>query len=253
MFISFSSESTLIQVLVLLVVGHVFSDFLIQTPYVALNKGRRNSVLIRHGFLTFLVQSLVLFPFFSAKLTLLIVLLAVMHTLIDFGKRLIQVHVRSHLNVFFIDQSLHMLSLLILWSLIRVTIPEPTLVFLDQGSTSTFVGIAILLAGYVFNGKGGNTVVQGVLHQFPSLLPSRSIQCEQYSMGKTIGTLERYLLLTLVLVNQWTALGLVVAVRAIGMSKDFEWQTIGYYRMGTLASWLIAVLSGITISFLLAL
>ncbi len=247
------NDSIQYQFLALLVSGHIVSDFAVQTRYVALNKGSSTRVLLWHGIMTFIVQCLFLFPFWHGKLFIYIGFLAVVHTGIDFGKRWIQELDANNLRVFFVDQGIHALSLIVLWQFIRNPVSRVDARFLDPGTLSAFVGYSVLLAGFVFNAKGGNAIVQGVLQRFPSLVPEESMDHEQFRMGRMMGTLERYLLLALILVNQWIALALVVGIRSMGAIRNLEWQTAGYYRLGMLASWLVAVISGIVISALVSL
>ncbi len=253
MSVEFINDSIQFKILALLISGHIVSDFAVQTRFVALNKGTRNRVLLWHGFMTFLVQSLFLFPFWSLKLFLFIGLLAAVHVGIDFGKRWIQRIDANHLRVFFLDQGIHILSLVAFWLFIRNPLSRLDIRFLEPGALNEIAGISVLFAGFVFNAKGGNAIVQGVLKQFPSLVSSDSVEDEQFRMGRMMGTLERFLLLTLILVNQWIALALVVGIRSMGAIRNLEWQTAGYYRLGMLASWLVAVISGIVITAFVSL
>jgi hypothetical protein len=64
--------------------------------------------------------------------------------------------------------------------------------------------------------------------------------------GRTIGIMERAILLTLGLLGQWQAIGLVVAAKSIARYKNLDEQEFAeYYLIGTLASLLTALLIGI--------
>ncbi len=64
--------------------------------------------------------------------------------------------------------------------------------------------------------------------------------------GRAIGVLERAIALTLVLLNQYGALGLVVAAKSLARFKALEDRDFAeYFLIGTLASLLLALLGGL--------
>ncbi|MEX0762150.1 MAG: hypothetical protein WD208_03770 [Dehalococcoidia bacterium] len=69
--------------------------------------------------------------------------------------------------------------------------------------------------------------------------------------GRIIGILERMIVLTLVLVGQWGALGLVIAAKSIARFRNLDNRAFSeYYLIGTLASILIATVSGLLVRLL---
>ena len=67
--------------------------------------------------------------------------------------------------------------------------------------------------------------------------------------GALIGFLERALVLTFVLLNQYTAIGLVLTAKSIARFEELKKRHFAeYYLIGTLASVLFAVLVGILTS-----
>jgi hypothetical protein len=71
-------------------------------------------------------------------------------------------------------------------------------------------------------------------------------------MGRVIGVLERFLTLILVLLGQWGALGLVVAAKSVARFRELEDKDFSdYYLIGTLASLLVAVGTGLILHALL--
>ncbi len=70
-------------------------------------------------------------------------------------------------------------------------------------------------------------------------------------MGRRIGMLERVLLLPLILVQAYGAVGLVVAAKSIARHRQLEEAAFAeYYLLGTLASVLCAVASGLLVELL---
>nr|WP_320119540.1 hypothetical protein [uncultured Marinifilum sp.] len=66
--------------------------------------------------------------------------------------------------------------------------------------------------------------------------------------GKLIGLMERFLVLALILVNQYSAVGLIIAAKSILRFRDNKKNE--YVLVGTLLSFGIATLLGILISLL---
>jgi hypothetical protein len=64
--------------------------------------------------------------------------------------------------------------------------------------------------------------------------------------GRTIGALERAIALTLVLLGQYGALGLIVAAKSVARFKALEDREFAeYFLIGTLASLLLALAGGL--------
>ena len=74
----------------------------------------------------------------------------------------------------------------------------------------------------------------------------------ELARGRIIGVLERAIALTLVLLGQYGALGLVVAAKALARFRGLEERDFAeYFLIGTLASVLIALLAGVGVTLLL--
>ena len=71
---------------------------------------------------------------------------------------------------------------------------------------------------------------------------------EERSRGRTIGVLERFILLTLVILGQWGALGFVIAAKSIARFKDLDQRDFSErYLIGTLTSVAVAIASGLAV------
>ncbi|MCX6640429.1 MAG: hypothetical protein NTW14_08120 [bacterium] len=72
--------------------------------------------------------------------------------------------------------------------------------------------------------------------------------------GAIIGILERALVLTFVLINQYTAIGLVLTAKTIARYKELDdRQFAEYYLVGTLTSVLCAILTGLAAKYFITL
>lgn len=126
-----------------------------------------------------------------------------------------------------------------------------------QSYAPTVVQLFGTFAIFAVAGRGGNLVVRGVLDRSSlesdgNSLPTDTplIERRQAALGRTIGTLERWLLLLFVVVGGYTALGVLVAakgfVRVRNAGDDVASRRFAeYVVIGTLASLLVAVALGL--------
>lgn len=117
--------------------------------------------------------------------------------------------------------------------------------------------VLLLGAGYWYAMFGGIGVVRLVLALVPVAEKAGAggegitVPEGELVRGRIIGVLERALVLTLVLVGQYGALGLIVAAKAVARFRGLEDRDFAeYFLIGTLASLLHAVLVGVGIGLL---
>lgn len=230
----------------LLLVGHVCADFLFQSGRVAREKGADRRVLIRHGALTLLAQALVLWPCWNLRVLAGVIALAALHTLIDGVKPRVERAGLAPLPAFVLDQSAHVLvSAGVAAGLAALGALRDPWIGLPRAGLEAYARWAVIAAGVVFNAKGGTAIVRKLLEQYPQVLPGEP---PSYAMGRTIGVLERLLLYALVLLEQWSALGFVVAAKSIARYRELESKHFAdYYLVGTLTSLLVAIATGILV------
>lgn len=78
------------------------------------------------------------------------------------------------------------------------------------------------------------------------------VSSAELARGRIIGILERAIALTLVLLGQYGALGLVVAAKALARFRGLEERDFAeYFLIGTLASLLVALGAGVGVTLLL--
>lgn len=117
-------------------------------------------------------------------------------------------------------------------------------------------GIVILLVtGYLYVCGRGMALVRAVLDLPDLLMPredDRAVGGVEVIRGRAIGVLERAIALTLVLLGQYGALGLVVAAKSLARFKALENRDFAeYFLIGTLASLLLALLGGVALRALM--
>ncbi len=234
------------DLLALLVAGHLLADFAFQTRRMVEGK-ERPGWLVLHGAMVALVQAAVALPFLSLRALPLIAGLAVAHAAID---RMKAAAARpSALGPFLADQGAHFVVLLAVWALWPPAPVWPaSLQPLLEGVLGAWSTVAVLAATYAFNGQGGAAIVAGILDRHRLDEVTDGITEEERSRGRTIGILERAILLTLVIMGQWGALGFVIAAKSIARFKDLDKRDFSErYLIGTLTSVAVAIASGLAV------
>jgi hypothetical protein len=115
--------------------------------------------------------------------------------------------------------------------------------------------VGLYVTGYLYVCIRGMVVVRSVL-ELPALHmrrdEDRSAGAIDIARGRTIGALERAIALTLVLLGQYGALGLIVAAKSVARFKALEDREFAeYFLIGTLASLLLALAGGLGLQALL--
>ena len=239
--------------LILLVAGHIFGDFLLQTQRMAARKERGWGAMLTHVALVFLAHCAFLWPFLSGRLIAGVLGLSVVHLVFDAARARAFGQWGASLAAFFTDQALHLCAVFALWRLLmRWTGGAPEAWSPSASWLMWYARWSAVAAAYVFNGKGATRIVRGVLERFPKAVPPETGGTEnEYEMGRTIGNLERYLALTLVFFGQWAALGFIIAAKSIARFPEFTGRRhkdfAEYYLIGTLTSVLVAVASGMIV------
>lgn len=117
-------------------------------------------------------------------------------------------------------------------------------------------GRALLIAtAYLYVCGRGVTLVRAVL-DVPSLQMrrdnDRTAGAIEIARGRAIGALERAIGLSLVLLGEYGALGLIVAAKSLARFKALEDREFAeYFLIGTLTSLLLALLGGVAVRLVL--
>lgn len=116
--------------------------------------------------------------------------------------------------------------------------------------------IGFIATAYLYVLGRGIVLVRAVL-ELPTLHmrreEDRQTSAIEVTRGRAIGVLERAIALTLVLLNQYGALGLIVAAKSIARFKAMEDREFAeYFLIGTLASLLLALAAGVGVRLALA-
>lgn len=232
--------------LALLLAGHTLGDFVFQSRSMVAYKGSSVRWLAAHAGVVTAVHAVVLLPFYVGPGLVLLLILGAGHLVLDRAKSRLG---DSSLAWFAADQGLHLAALFAVWRIWIIWLgPEPTFPY-DVGELRAVTTAAVLVAAYAFNVNGGAAIVAMVVraHRLDAE-PGEGVGPRELSRGRVIGILERMLALTMVLLGQWGALGLVFAAKSIARFRELEDRAFGeYYLIGTLTSLLVAVATGLAV------
>lgn len=235
-----------ISLLAFLVAGHMIGDFVLQTRRMALGKGQPRW-LLAHASAVTAAHVICLLPVWSGSVILVALGIGVLHGLVDGAKARMLRGRDERFWPFAVDQLVHLLILLgaaLLLSRLPLRPWFPELAALPGGAY-----LAWFVAAYAFNVNGSSSLVRAVLRRFT---PPEAADGEQPGAGRVIGVLERLVTLTLVLLDQWGALGFVLAAKSIARFKDLDQRlSAEYYLIGTLMSLALAVASALLLRLLL--
>ena len=233
------------NILLRLVIAHLLTDFVLQ-PFTWVEdrskKKFRSVKLYLHVFLTALIAYL-----FSGAWNNLWILVIVFttHLLIDIWKS----YQPAKLKYFLIDQFLHLLVLILICVGLFGKWTEAGTWLLSLYDNSYYL---ILLTGYMII-----TWPLGILigittekWRVESAINSDGLA----KAGLWIGLFERFLILTFILIDQYTAVGLLIAAKSILRFNDKESNTqkkTEYVLIGTLMSFSASVIVGLAIKALI--
>ena len=226
------------NLLILQLIAHVISDFYCQNDEISKRKkdrGFKTWYLYGHALLTFLIAWLFSYSFDFVIYALVI---GCTHLLIDGIKSLL----KNWKYVFFADQVIHIVVIVMVVSFYnhRVGISLPEWI--------PYTRYLLLISGVIICLKPTNILISNVFKSFDiSTTDTTGKTGELEKAGRLIGNLERVLALVLVLLNQYQAIGFLIAAKAILRFKDTSTAKTEYVLIGTLLSFGVAILIGVFI------
>lgn len=266
-------------VLALMLLSHVIADFVLQTDRIADGKRRNYKIMGSHACCYLLTNLVLLAPYLSLanNLWYLVIALALAHWFIDVKKVEYDQRHKHGLGSFCLDQLAHISLIGLSYPLLQDIQPTaafsalagflsahyPVLGLLTKQDLCVYI---LILSGYLFNFKGATVIIKLVLDRylylkapqpFPVSLPpdSRAAVAESAAArlpagagknaGEAIGNLERLIIVTLVIQQNYAAIGLVFAAKTIARYKQLEEKNFAeYFLIGTFTSLIVALFTG---------
>jgi hypothetical protein len=253
------TEGTL---LIRLLMAHIVADFMLQTTKMVNQKKWFSKNMLLHISIVFVVTVLL------CGNLVLAAAIAISHWIIDAAKATIQggpKKIMSGTALFAADQLLHILSILLLWSLVSHHVAA-----LIQAAKAPFINYkcSMILLGYAFITTPIGYIIETVtagMNSPPSGKNRDIVLVAQETFdhlntdkvkhgGKLIGIFERIIILTLVLLGQYSAIGFLITGKSIiRFANNDEHLRSEYVLVGTMMSYALAIMTGACINWLLAL
>ncbi|HYK76185.1 MAG TPA: DUF3307 domain-containing protein [Daejeonella sp.] len=235
-----------ISVFLRLIIAHLLTDFALQPSSWIVDrmaKKYRSGKLYLHALVTAVV-AYVLAGIWAVWWLPLYVF--VTHLGIDIWKS----YRPAKTRYFIMDQLLHLIALFILWISIFHKWAETGILITNLYGNNTYL---IIIAAYLIIGWPLGIMIGIATEKWRN--ESRINSEGLARAGMWIGFLERFLILTFILIDQYTAVGLLIAAKSILRFNDKEFNTqkkTEYVLIGTLMSFSVAVLLAWMVNFALA-
>jgi len=147
------------------------------------------------------------------------------------------------LRFFIIDQFIHLFVILFAWYL-YVT-PEFDLIGLSKEMLIN-PAILIIILMYIFVVWPAGYLIAKITKPWQEqLVPGKGLK----DAGRWIGMIERILILTFVLINQFTGIGFLIAAKSILRFSDIknsdDRKEAEYILLGTMVSFIVAIFAGL--------
>ena len=229
--------------LVKMILAHLLSDFILQPKswiHGRNNKHFASPFLYLHGMVT-AVTALLLVGF---QYWLAILVIMITHILIDGWKS----YQKEDVKYFLLDQLFHFLVILVCWYVIFLY-PDDLVAAWEEISDKDSI---ILATAYVFVTFPTGIFISQVTKKWRDRITDGTTLG---NAGKWIGIIERVIILTLVIQNQYEAIGLLIAAKSLLRFNEANRPEIKteYLLIGTLISISLSILTGLVAIKLIAI
>lgn len=226
-----------------LIVSHLLTDFVLQ-PSSWVEERNRKHFASGKLYLHALVTAVMAYIFIGWQYWVVALIILVSHLFIDGWKS----YRPQRIRYFLIDQALHLVVIIGCW---WVSFQDWGLWGELRRWLNTDIHGWTVLAAFVFVTSPAGILIGQLTSGWSEKIddPENSLA----NAGKWIGILERVIVLILVLLNQYSAIGLVIAAKSIlrFSEKDRQEAKTEYVLIGTLLSIGLAIITGLLVKGLL--
>lgn len=241
-----------------LLLAHLLGDFPLQPQWIARNKGERLWPLICHGLAHYILAwaCLLVFtqvPCLSIWNQIVVVGCVAVHLSIDRLRLRLIAHspLRDNAKLFLLDQSLHLIALgiaAIALAGIRFTDLAQSLQF-SISAKAHILEVAIVYLAIVF---GGGYLIRFLTRSLAKGAAAAEPQEQLGNAGLYVGWIERFLVITAIVMQSPTLVGLILTGKSIARFPEFKKARFAeYFLIGTLLSVSLSVIGGIILLQLL--
>ncbi len=234
-----------LDLLLRLIIAHLLADFAFQTD--SMVKGKQSGLKSYYFYLHLAIVGLLAYLFLANwtnwRVPLVIMLL---HGVIDLTKLSVN---KDNFWAYAIDQLAHFFSLVFIWLLIIENTLWQFINYLFEWSDQTLITIV----AYLLISLPSGILVGYLTKSWQDDLGTDSLK----NAGKWIGIIERVLILTFILVNQWAPIGFLLAAKSVFRFGDLreskDQKRTEYILIGTLLSFTVAIVTGISVQWFITL
>lgn len=239
----------------ILLLFHILGDFYFQSNKLSKLKKDKMLFLIIHV----VIYMLLFIPLFwinenTLAVSFIIIGIFITHLVCDYVMSKISKGNKS-LKLLLIDQTIHILTISIVWFILNETVIEFTNIndYLNQieilVSVDRIISIALIL---LIIGRPTSIIVEKMLPveiKEETTAPDLIKQTPKINYGSLIGILERVIIVLLAILNLWSSIALVFTAKSIARFKQLEDKNFAQkYLIGTLLS--LSITLGILLLFL---
>lgn len=222
-----------------LIIAHLIGDFFLQPQSWVKEKEEkklRSFKLYLHVLIHLVLMLIILWD--SSKI-LLTISIATIHLLIDILKLILQNKSNKRL-LFFIDQFLHIITLVIAYVIYTNTTPNLEAIFTSDN--------LLLITCLLFITKPVSIIMRTIFLKWNIEELTKGNESLE-DAGKYIGVLERILVFIFIVVGHWEAVGFLITAKSVfrfGDLKESKHRKLTeYILIGTLISFGIAILTAL--------
>ncbi len=241
-----------------LILAHLVADFFLQPNHWVKARNQqhwRAGVLYYHGAIHFALNFFIIafWQYFTwstiGSALAWSLLLAGSHILIDLAKSY-----KTGIRYFITDQLLHLIIIITIWS----TLTDTPLSLSSLFIWATEPEKLLLLLAYLLLLKPASVLISLILEKIARPENKMSANKDNYNSptaGNLIGLVERVLVLTLILIEQYSAVGLVIAAKSVLRFNDLrnvkDKAQTEYVLLGSLLSFTLTLLVALAVKWLL--
>ena len=240
------------KIIIAQLIAHIVADFFAQPASISLNKQEKGAaswhlyihlltVFVASMLMTFIVQ----FILYAAAIMIVHILIDLLKSYIERGvkrKEAMGKAFHSDYLLFFTDQLLHTVVIIVAvalyWNGNRL-IP----LYLDLFTINQL----LIFTGFLLCMKPANVMIRICLDSL-QLFDRVDKENDLHRAGRWIGTIERIMAMVLVMLQQYTAIGFIIAAKSILRYNESKTGKTEYVLIGTLLSFSFALIIGIGIS-----
>jgi hypothetical protein len=222
-----------------LLLSHLLADFLFQrTSWI--KDRNKNKFASRYLYLHTFIAAGLAWLFIGWQYWIVALIIFVTHTLIDGAKS----YAPDKPRYFLFDQAAHLLTIFLCW---WCTFYDYSDLRLNWAEISEDTNLWIKITAYFFVTYPSAFLIGQLTKEWRAKLPDSEGLA---NAGKWIGIIERIMILTLSLFNQYEAVGLLIAAKGIIRFNDNNRteQKTEYLVIGTLLSIATAIITGLIVT-----